>query len=502
MGLHAPMAAYTRRRAGPRFSWRERRCDRNRSHCDIVMHPELLPRPRLPDDGPQTPMDVLRLHEKQRQEARGFEHAQARMHACCTLMVHVCAGKQLCPSPQIGASGPSSPPPPLALLIASHVGDHERLVRLRNLLGCVAEQRGGHLSAAWLSWSAEDDLRPAVRTMLTQAAPPCLHAVEQPRNFRQFEHLAELTSLAAEALGEDAWATFSDDDDLLHPDRSAAYAAAIVKAHPHARALRAGWTARPRDAVSAASAADVDALMAQGRVVRTPELDANGQRKASCEAWDEYFNYAIVLAELRTFFAKACPLAVRRSMYADMVLHAYMRNAVPTARFEPSRRGFEANWAYLYDKPLDLGTHAAAQGHRASSRASSGVTPTAADTEKAAALKQLPGLQHESDAYCLQLAAQERSVYELFCTCFAGSPRPTPLKPFLLLGQLVALDHLEALGYSTSLAESLAGKSYAELARTALAFGVVTEPPIPDVDAVARAARSTDSMKHVSEASL
>ena len=485
------MAACSRRRAGPRFSWRERRCDRNRSHCDIVMHPELLPRPRLPDDGPQTPMDVLGLHEKQRQEARGFEHAQARMHACCTLMVHVCAGKQLCPSPQIGASGPSSPPPPLALLIASHVGDHERLVRLRSLLGCVAEQRGGHLSAAWLSWSAEDDLRPAVRTMLAQAAPPCLHAVEQPRNFRQFEHLAELTNLAAEALGEDAWATFSDDDDLLHPDRSAAYAAAIVKALPHARALRAGWTARPRDAVSAASAADVDALVAQGRVVRTPELDANGQRKASCEAWDEYFNYAVVLAELRSFFAKACPLAVRHSMYADMVLHAYMRNAVPTARFEPSRRGFEANWAYLYNKPLDPAL-AAAQGQRASSRASSGVTPTAADTVKAAALKQLPGLQHESDACCVQLAAQERSVYELFCTCFAGSPRPTPLKPFVLLGQLVALDHLEALGYSTALAEALAGKSYAELARTAWAFGVVTEPPVPDVDAVALAARSAD----------
>ena len=193
------------------------------------------PAPAPARRGPQTPMDVLGLHEKQRQEARGFEHAQARMHACCTLMVHVCAGKQLCPSPQIGASGPSSPPPPLALLIASHVGDHERLARLRNLLGCVAEQRGGHLSAAWLSWSAEDDLRPAVRTMLAQAAPPCLHAVEQPRNFRQFEHLAELTNLAAEALGEDAWATFSDDDDLLHPDRSAAYVAAIVSVSRHRR---------------------------------------------------------------------------------------------------------------------------------------------------------------------------------------------------------------------------------------------------------------------------
>ena len=70
-------------------------------------------------------------------------------------------------------------------------------------------------------------------------------------------------------------------------------------------------------------------------------------------------------------------------------------------------------------------------------------------------------------------------MYELFCTCFAGSPTPTPLKMFLLLGQLVAMDQLEALGYDRKAAEMVAGKSAQKLARTARAFGVQTEPPVP-----------------------
>jgi len=36
------------------------------------------------------------------------------------------------------------------------------------------------------------------------------------------------------------------------------------------------------------------------------------------------------------------------------VLHTYLRNAVPTARFDPSLHGFGSNWAYYYDKPIDL----------------------------------------------------------------------------------------------------------------------------------------------------
>ena len=63
--------------------------------------------------------------------------------------------------------------------------------------------------------------------------------------------------------------------------------------------------------------------------------------------------------------------------------------------------------------------------------------------------------------------------------CFTGAPRPPPLKVFLLLGNLVLLDHLEALGYGGKVAESLTGaRSLRKLMKAAAAFAVKTEPLI------------------------
>ena len=428
-------------------------------------------------------MEVLSTHEAHRRKSSGYHQAQARMHTFTTLMVHVCAGCEEAPSTTAAARGSSASgkplpaPPPLALLIASHVPDHERLRRLRACLRCVGAQRGDQLKGTWLSWSAGEALRPAVRKLIEELAVPRLHAVEQPQPLRQFEHYADISRRASEALGEAAWAIFSDDDDLMHPERSSAYAAAITEAIARgARAVGAAWTARPRVAESPRTASDVDALVAAGRVVSTPELDEHGKRLRPHDAWDEYFNYGVELCELRRFFSSACPEAVRRSTYADMVLHTYLRNAVPTARFDPSLHGFGSNWAYYYDKPIDL-EQAAAQGN-----ASSGVTPIEADAAAAVALKLVGGLEQVSEAARMHLAAQERSLYELYCTCFAGSPKPTPLKSFLLLGQLVAMDHLENLGHDRKVAEAVAGGSARKLARTAKAFGVVTEPALPALD--------------------
>jgi hypothetical protein len=165
---------------------------------------------------------------------------------------------------------------------------------------------------------------------------------------------------------------------------------------------------------------------------------------------------------------------VRRSVYADMTLHTFLRNAVPTARFEPAAHGaFAANWGYFYDKPLDL-TQAAQQGN-----ASSCASLREQDERATAELRTVAGLEHESDERLLHLAAQERSLAELFCTCFAGAPQPIPIKPFLFLGQIVLLDHLEGLGYAGKVAENLVGKRMlSKLAHTALAFNVPTEPRI------------------------
>jgi hypothetical protein len=51
--------------------------------------------------------------------------------------------------------------------------------------------------------------------------------------------------------------------------------------------------ARPLAAETPSSTAKVDRLVAQGRVVRMPEVDARGARTSSASSWDEYFNYAV-----------------------------------------------------------------------------------------------------------------------------------------------------------------------------------------------------------------
>ena len=280
----------------------------------------LRPLPSKQADGPQSAYMVLATHESLRRKwGPGYHRAQERMHVCVTLMVHVCSGSALppaaaatatapvprpsCSSPSSSAAVPSSSAapsstssaarlirPPLALLIASHVPTEERLLRLREMLACVAAQRGDALSATFLSWSAEHSVRPAVRRAIYVAGVPGLIALEQPEALAQFEHYARLASSAAshfaELLGVGAaaasceaeggvaqppppptastpqaatlpWVCFADDDDLLHPDRSAAYLAAIEAAPANTRAVSAAWVGRPRDAQRPCTAAEV-----------------------------------------------------------------------------------------------------------------------------------------------------------------------------------------------------------------------------------------------------
>lgn len=460
---------------------------------EVHVERDLRPLPYLLNEGPQTPMEVLGTHEHYRKRAAGFEHAQMRLHMFTTLLIQVCSGRRAPPTAATSTSGaasepahaagadaPSNPVPKLALLVASHVRDAARLAKLRSCLLSIAAQRGGAPTAVWLSWSANDDVRGDVRRMVTDTgdAMPHMRALEQPGALRQFEHYAALTARATQELSGDAWACFSDDDDLLHPDRSRAYREAIRVAPAGARAVGAMWTARPVAIEHASTADDVDALIRQGRVVQTPKRDPRSGRQTEdhdgghVSSWDEYFNYAVQLSTLAEFFATSCPELVRRSMYADMVLHKYLMNAVPTARFQPSSHGFTTNWGYYYDKPLDV-EQAAKQGN-----ASSGATLDEADVATAGVLRQLiPGLQAYGEKELIRLAAQERSLAEIYCTSFAGCS-PIPLTIFINLGKLVLFDHYEGLGFDPVVANDLTKRATRLLARTAAAFCVRTDPQI------------------------
>ena len=107
-----------------------------------------------------------------------------------------------------------------------------------------------------------------------------------------------------------------------------------------ARAVSAAWIARPvvREC-HVSTPVHVDALISTGHVLQQPEAATctpDDRPRGAC--WDEYFNYAMRLDDLDVFFERACPGPMRHSAYADLALLSYIRNALPTARFDPSGR--------------------------------------------------------------------------------------------------------------------------------------------------------------------
>ena len=110
--------------------------------------------------------------------------------------------------------------------------------------------------------------------------------------------------------------------------------------------------------------------------------------------------------------------------------------------------------------------------------ASSGATLKDEDAETAKALRELvPGLQACSEHELLRLAAQERSMAEIYCSSFAGCT-PIPVTLFVNLGKLVLFDHYEGLGFDPVVANDLTKRATRLLARTAANFCVPTEPRI------------------------
>ena len=388
----------------------------------------------------------LSLAESRRMGRLSFESAQAFMHITAQVMVHCCAP----------AFERSFPPPrraprtvQLVLLVASHVGSVSRVQTLTRTLRSAAAQRGcPHFVAVMLSWSCDPSLRSAVVAAIDAMANDFggpggtrLHTFEVMSKCSQFEHYARLTADARRLFGTSAspergddgsdtrgeslegvaawaetkaeaeaettseakagtraetWILFTDDDDLMHPARCAAYCRAASRAPDGVGAVAASWVARPvRDEPTLRTASDVDGLVEARRVVCTPQQtgtsgggsggvggDDGGSSGTSRGAWDEYFNSAVRLSALGRFFDDACPHPLRESTYADLALYCYLRHAAGCCRFMPhASGGFEALWCHLYDKPLDLSQRQHAL--------SSGVSSTQVDVRAPAAARSL-----------------------------------------------------------------------------------------------------------------
>lgn len=196
------------------------------------------------------------------------------------------------------------------------------------------------------------------------------------------------------------------------------------------------------------------------------------------------------LATLEDFFTRCLPPSGRTSKYADIALYYYRKYAVPTMRFYPHHRGdFAACWMHYYDKPLkradtiarggtaSSGAHleatdlmraedmrvtleetlrtvrgASAQERRGReehiAQVEGGITAflKRVDVDEAAWTHDVDDLDHGARTPLVAIAAQMRSVAELFCAGFVGAPTPPPDAILSKLAQSLLIDSLIALG--------------------------------------------------------
>lgn len=242
-------------------------------------------------------------------------------------------------TPESGTSDCQTPS--LVCFLACHISQPHRIETLRWTLNSIAAQRVAPLPAASvrISYSASPAIADGVRAMLAEAAErnPSLAVHERPAQQSQFEHLRSLTREAAASPTPPQWVYFSDDDDLWSENRHTLFRDACRKydATPSVHAVCCTRKARPEkkddDAIDDAPSEGVDggasyvtsvpdaaaarALVASG-AARLTDLEAFDLSVESFNM-DEYFDYAVRLPVLSSFF-KLAPNALVRHKLCDL----------------------------------------------------------------------------------------------------------------------------------------------------------------------------------------
>ncbi|CAK0833078.1 unnamed protein product [Prorocentrum cordatum] len=217
--------------------------------------------------------------------------------------------------------------PRVVALLASHLGDEDRLWKLERCLQSIAaqEEPPAEVLVRWSAAGAE--LEAQACELLDGCGLPCALTAWRAEPAAQFEHYAALGSrlLSGRPAAEldEAWLIFSDDDDIWHPRRAAHFSRAAAAA-AGCGGLAAGVfrDARPRDpGARPRSAGDVEALLRSGLAEQTGDTELMGAGFRL-----EYFHYCVRPALLAAFLQRA-PAALLSSPYCDLALAEFARLA-------------------------------------------------------------------------------------------------------------------------------------------------------------------------------
>jgi len=238
--------------------------------------------------------------------------------------------------------------PLLLCFAACRAATPQRCEALRRSLISLARQ-SQPLAAVALSWHAPtSQLRRAVAEALGAARAEGLLVVdvEQASSCSQFEHLRALAhSREVEDLvvGRSAWVLFSDDDDLSHPNRAKAFAAAAgqIDGDAGAELVLCSVHCRLRQGASAPETlglGDVEALRSRGDV-EVLGFDSPGS--------PEIFNHCVRLGALRRFIDSTNEVLLRHR-FCDVRFASYCQHKLRGSSFVPADR---QEWMYFYSNP-------------------------------------------------------------------------------------------------------------------------------------------------------
>jgi len=261
-------------------------------------------------------------------------------------------------------------------LLASHVDSSRRLDSLNRCLRSVEAQT--HKPARFFISTSSADAGLSCQAADLVQSSRCVdeHHDQGPQALPQFEHYRRLRDIIREREEclEDVWVFFSDDDDLWHPGRTAAYIAAAEtvrrRIQSKVQAVCSCVHLRPGcSGLAVATPADVDRLM--DRMVVGPHVHGSEHvdlcvRFSAFSAFFEEHHTRVLrhlLADVRFGYfvrhygelPRKFSEESRHSEVAEEDVTEPERTTGPIKVFLPRARVGEGgpNWMYFYDKAKD-----------------------------------------------------------------------------------------------------------------------------------------------------
>eukprot|EP00403_Amphidinium_massartii_P025540 CAMPEP_0178385470 /NCGR_PEP_ID=MMETSP0689_2-20121128/8048_1 /TAXON_ID=160604 /ORGANISM="Amphidinium massartii, Strain CS-259" /LENGTH=396 /DNA_ID=CAMNT_0020005751 /DNA_START=60 /DNA_END=1247 /DNA_ORIENTATION=- len=247
----------------------------------------------------------------------------------------------------------AKPSPPLSQpkrqrlvgVLSSHIGTQQRLERLKDLFGSIAQQ-SEPLDTMFMVWSApSEELRGGVEAAVEQLRRACgqrcpVTTLRQTKRTSQFYDIRWLWDelLSKEASG--TWVLFTDDDDLWANRRVQTYKTNLARFanQPSVTGLCATHKVRPTSRkLVARTSAEITEHLSSGKAIH-----CGGVHKE-----EEFFDFACPLASLGEFL-KMCNEETLLHPFCDLRFSRFLQEYYEGGKVMYMPTDSHESWVYYY----------------------------------------------------------------------------------------------------------------------------------------------------------